>query len=274
MASAPASAPLPLRARRRLVSARASALFVDTLLVAYTLWCANYLVAYAAGSLERDGWLLGNVGFLGPRPWLLLLTPLLAVLWQTTGASIGQRAYRVTVVDAAGEPADFDRRAWRGVLAAGEAALVLLPVALAVLARQSAESAGWSLPVLLSVVLMLGSGAFGLGDPLGRGVVDRLAGTHTVTLRPNASAIHRPWWKRGASWALLVVLLLTFAVGFLLTRFRPLELVTNIDRTANMWSRLLSPDWSIAARVAEKMVETVFLALMASALALPFAFAL
>ena len=63
-------------------------------------------------------------------------------------------------------------------------------------------------------------------------------------------------------------------MGFVLTEFRPSELVENVSDTFPVLSRLFRPDWSIVGAVVEKMVETIFLALMASALALPFAFGL
>ena len=81
-----------------------------------------------------------------------------------------------------------------------------------------------------------------------------------------------PWYERPNVWVVLVLLSLTFTVGAVVTDVSIRALLENVDRTRPMISNLLDPDWSITGRVVEKLIETVFLALMASALSLPFAF--
>ena len=75
-----------------------------------------------------------------------------------------------------------------------------------------------------------------------------------------------PWFLRPNAWALLVLLLLTFSIGFLLTEFSLSALSSNVGRTRPIVERLTSPDWSIAGDVIDKLIETVFLAFMASVL--------
>ena len=75
MTNVPAEARLDFTERRRLVAARDAALFVDTLLVAYAVWCVNFIIAHQAGEIGREDWLFGTAGFLGKRPWLLYLAP-------------------------------------------------------------------------------------------------------------------------------------------------------------------------------------------------------
>lgn len=270
MSTAPS--PLPFPDRRRLAWARAAAIVADTLIVGYVLWCVSFLVAHAAGEMGREGWLESRAGFLGQRPWLVLLAPLVAVLWQITGDSIGQRLNRVRIVDDTGHPAGPDRRAWRGVLATAQTLVVLFPAVLGVLReRQDLPGGFW---FFLTLLLALAFLALGFVDPAGRSLAGRASGTRTE-LRPVRETVkRRPWWQRLNAWVGFFLLVLTFRVGFVLTDFKPSELIDGFSDTFPVLSRLFDPDWSIVGAVIEKMVETIFLALMASALALPFAFGL
>ena len=266
------SGPLPFRDRRRLAWARAAAVLADSLVVVYLLWCVSFLLAYAAEEMGRAGWLESRAGFVGQRPWLLLLAPLVAALWQVKGESLGQRLNRVRVVDGTGRRAGPDRRAWRGVLATLQTLVVLFPAALGVLREvQGLSGSFW---FFLTLLLALAFLALAFVDPRGRGLPGRLSGTRTE-LRPTRETVkRRPWWQRLNAWVGIVLLVLTFRVGFVLTEFHPSELVENVSDTFPVLSRLFHPDWTIVGAVVEKMVETIFLALMASALALPFAFGL
>ena len=263
---------LPAPERFGLAFDRARALAIDTLLVAYALWGLSFVGAYHAGEIGREGWLVGGAGFLGRRPWLLLLAPLAAVVWEALGTSLGQRANRVRLLGPDGEGASRDRRAFRGVLAAGEVVVVLFPAVLGVLAAHDGRSA----PHLfgLSGLLALAFVALALVDPRGRGLPDTLARTCTARRPAKTYAPHRAWWLRANAWVVLGLLAVTLWIAVVLTRFRPWELVANFDDTLPLWTELLHPDGSIVVRVLEKIVETVFLALMASVLALPFAFVL
>ena len=160
--------PLPFRDRRRVTWARGLAVVADSLIVVYVLWCVSFLLAHAAGEMGRESWLESRAGFLGQRPWLLLLSPLVAMLWQITGSSIGQRLNRVRVVDMAGEPAGPDRLAWRGVVATLETLVVLFPAALGVLREARGMDGGFWF--FLSLLLALAFLALGFVDPRGRGL--------------------------------------------------------------------------------------------------------
>jgi len=248
-----AAPPLALGERFALVRARAGALFLDTLLVAYAAWCLDFLlVRFALGGETHAGWLSGAEGVLGRRPWLYFTAPLIAALWQTTGESLGLLGNRVRIEGR-------ESRAFRALVLGAVLAGILATVAVS--------------PVL-SLVLLLVVGLSGLLHPRGRGWVDLLAGTETTRRKVRAVLQTRRWWQRPNVWIVLVLLGLTFMVGGLLTRFDLKELVTGAGHTRNLWESLFQPDWSITGRVVERMVETVFLALMASTLALPFAFVL
>ncbi len=267
-ASAPETA-LPLAGRLRRVRARAGALFLDSLLVAYAGWCANVLQVRWAGGEGGTGWFGAAAGVLGTRPWVILLAPLLASAWQATGRSLGLLGAELRVERAGGRPATPDLAAFRALVQATLLLLVVLPV-----------GAGWALggggvgPSIggaATALLALGLALDALADPRGRGLADRLAGTEVVHRR-GAERLATPWWRRPNPWIVSGLLALTFAVGGILVEFDLAEFLTGAERTRHLWERLLHPDWSIAGRVGEAMVLTVFLALMASVLALPFAF--
>jgi phosphonate transport system permease protein len=167
---------------------------------------------------------------------------------------------------------DGRRLAFRGLLALLEAGLVLVPAALGVL-RQRAGGDG-TLLFVQSGLLALAFAAAGLFDADGRGFPDRLAGTRTVRRPTGRVAPTRPWWRRQTPWTTLALVLVTLFVGGLVTEVSLGRLLEGAGSAGRFLERLASPDASIAGQVIEKMVETVFLALVASVFALPFAFVL
>jgi phosphonate transport system permease protein len=236
------------------VRARAGALVLDAALPGYVLWC----VARLAGGESAPARLLRE------HPWLAACGLPLALLGQVSDASPGQRLAGIVRVTPDGARAPLDRRALAGVVAALEVGLLLLPV---LLLGASAAAAGLSL--LLAVLL----GFTWSCDPAQRSFAERAAGLATVAAKAPPTA-PPPWWRRPLAWVGLLVLGLTLAVGAQVTRLDVPALFEGAERTGGMWRELLSPDWSITPRVIEGMVETVFIALMASLLALPFAFVL
>ena len=271
MTDAPDQARIPSRQRRARVLARGGAFLTDAFLVAYALWAANFLLVHLAGEETRSGWLGRAAGFLGARPWLLLLAPLVAVLWEVSGQSLGQLGYRVRIARA-GAGADLATRAFRGLVAGALAALALVPAALAVVSWQRGGAGSFHL--LLTVAMGALIASVGFFDPWGRGLADLAAGTVTDERRPATTVSVRPWWQRFTPWIVIGLLALTFAVGGILTEVGPGRLFTGAERTRNLWAHLFHPDWSITSTVIEKLLETVFIALVASTLALPFAFGL
>ena len=255
------------------VRARGSAFLTDSFLVAYLAWTLDFLAIRAAGGGAGSGWLGAAEGVLGERPWLFLLAPLVAALWSGLAPTIGEHLAGVSIARREGHaPVDRARRAWRGLVAVGVTLLALVPAGLGMLVAARGGDPG--LHLLLSLAMATLLLALGLFDPDGRGLVDRLAGT---TSRPGAArgpAPPRAWWLRSNVWLALLTLFSTFAVAWVLVDVRPGELVFGARRTEPLVRQLLAPDWSIAGQVAESMVETVLLAFLASAFALPFAVAL
>ncbi len=243
MAGAAGEALVPWRAR-------AAALALDAGLLAYAGWCVGFL-------LERAG---AGPSFLAAHPGLALVALPLALLWQVSDGSLGQRAYAIRRLGPGGGPACLERRARAGVLALLEAAALVAPPLLL-----SPGPAGLLLAALCAAALAVGAAR----DPAGRSPAERLSGLVTVGV-PAARTGAPPWWRRVDGWVVALLLLLTLGAGLSVTR---LDLEALWDGRARGWNviRLLAdPDGSIVGAVAERMVETVFLGLMASLLALPF----
>lgn len=240
--------------RRKIVRARSGSLLLDSALIAYAMWCLDFLCRHFGVGTP----------FLSRWPLLLLLAPLLALLWQARG-SLAQVGYRNRLIQGDKEvPAASDQRLLVALLGGVQLGLVLLPMLLLGLSASS---------VVASVVLAAGFMFIGLRQPMGRSLAEYLAGART-TLKPiPASEVPPPWHQRLNSWIVLTVLLLTFVVGWIITDVSPGELLTGWPKAKHMVGELTTPDWSITSDVIQSLVETIFFALMASAFALPVAFA-
>lgn len=232
--------------------ARPAALLLDAGALAYAAWAADMLLKPAEGPSLYARW-----------PWLPLAAVPLALLWQVSDASLGQRAW--SLARRAGDaPAPWSARA-----VAGAAALCVLGGVLAPLLLLGPGLAGVAACAALALALLL----LALRDPQERSPAERLAGLHTVIVPP-ARTGPAPWWQRPNAWLVLALLGLTVAVGVRITGLDLARLFGGAEGTAGLWGRLLDPDWGVAGKVAGLMVETVFVALMASLLALPLAFVL
>lgn len=82
-----------------------------------------------------------------------------------------------------------------------------------------------------------------------------------------------PWFRRLTGWVSLIILLETLVVGWQVTEVDVFRLVTRAGNIQNVTRFLVRPDWSVAGRVIDGLIETVYLALMSTAFAVPFAFA-
>ncbi len=236
-------------ARRSALVARVGALLLDSILIAYALWCLHYL-----GGGAGKAW-----GVLDRTPGLVLAAPLLAVLWQATCGSLGMRGYRLELLEAEGTPADRDRRLWWGLLAGAQVALVLAPFA-------------WApdLPTAAGVAIAAAA-LFGAIALFGDALLTRLTGMRLARPGGEDTSMLSPWYARINPWIVIVLLGLTFAVGVGVTQVELAKLFGRTDKAERLVTQLVRFDWSITNQVVEAMIETVFLAMMASVLALPFA---
>lgn len=87
-------------------------------------------------------------------------------------------------------------------------------------------------------------------------------------------AVHFPWHRTFGGWQLLIFLVVTFVVGVNLTKFSFIELMDEkgFHGAMRLFSALSSPNWDLLPKAVLKIIETVFMAFMATALAIPIAF--
>lgn len=80
------------------------------------------------------------------------------------------------------------------------------------------------------------------------------------------------FWK----WQMGVVLLVTFVVAVVKTEFSMLELFDKdgFDGAMRLFGNLFDPNWEVLPRAILEIIETIFMAFLATALAIPFAFVL
>ncbi len=84
------------------------------------------------------------------------------------------------------------------------------------------------------------------------------------------------WYKTVSGWQLVIFLSVTFVVGINVTRFSLTELL-NEDGFAGavrLFKGLFSPNFEILPKAVLNIIETIFMAFMATTLAIPFAFVL
>jgi len=187
-----------------------------------------------------------------PYAWIIAIiaTLELAVLWESFGGSLGLKGLGLTLVSAEGGRPTPRQRLIR-VLA-------------------------WhiSIPPLLFGLWYRG----GRGEPLH----DRLSRTRLVEAE-EAEAGPRPrWFKTG--WGIMVVLLiaLTIYVGWLVTEIDVGKLIQRASKTSYLWKWLATPDFShfiveepvLRDSIASALIETIYMALMATAFGIIFAFPL
>lgn len=239
--------------RRRALFARTGALVLDSVLLAYGLWCLHFLSGGAG-----DGF-----GLLDRVPGLPLVMPFVALVWQAAVGSLGMTGYRVALIDATGAPARSQARARWGLVAMVQLAVVLAPTVFFALQGDAARGAWFSTLV---------AGSLAIVALMGGSLVEQASGVRLARPPGEDTAPLAPWYRRVNPWVTLALLFLTFRVGSQIAQIELYALWEGWDRAKAIWSQLLDPDWSIADKVLASMVETVFLALMASTLALPFAF--
>lgn len=86
----------------------------------------------------------------------------------------------------------------------------------------------------------------------------------------------KPMYKTFWGWHLITFLILLFIVGIFKTKFSIVELLNEdgFNGARRLFAGILHPNWIILPRAVLNMIETIFMAFMATMLAVPFAFAL
>lgn len=118
---------------------------------------------------------------------------------------------------------------------------------------------------------LLGS-LWGLLDPAGRGLQDLLSGTQ---YRSEVEQSHDrevvPWYARSVSWLSIALIVITYAVGWLIAEVKLPDLFTGAKDVGPLVMGLLTPNYQILGECLWAMVETIYLALLATTFAVPVA---
>jgi phosphonate transport system permease protein len=90
------------------------------------------------------------------------------------------------------------------------------------------------------------------------------------------SAKESSWMQTIYGWQLTVFLLLTLVVGFNITQFSLMDMLDeeHLLPTQRLIESLMNPNWAVLPKAVFLMIETVYVAFMATALAIPIAFLL
>lgn len=89
-----------------------------------------------------------------------------------------------------------------------------------------------------------------------------------------AAAPEKSWYRTFSGWQLLLTLVVTFIVGIYKTKFSLYELLNEdgFDGAVRLFHGLLHPNLALLPRAVLNIIETIFMAFMATTLAIPIAF--
>ncbi len=105
-------------------------------------------------------------------------------------------------------------------------------------------------------------------DPKGRSPAELLSG---LTLSEVTLVVHRSWYRTLTGWLAGFALVATLAAAVGITRVDPSRLVTGFEKTLKFWRAIASPKWDLLGLGLRLIGETVFMAIIATASAVPFA---
>lgn len=91
-----------------------------------------------------------------------------------------------------------------------------------------------------------------------------------------AKAVDQAWYKSIWGWQLVVFLVVTVVVGVIVTKFSFIELLDEdgFNGAMRLFKGLASPNWDLLPRAILNILETIFMAFMATSLAIPISFVL
>ncbi len=86
----------------------------------------------------------------------------------------------------------------------------------------------------------------------------------------------KPWLRTFWGWQTLIALIVTIIVGIFLTDISLIELLSieSIQNAQRLFVSIANPDWSLLPDAVLKIIETIFIAFMATIIAVPIAFVL
>ncbi|MBO9666536.1 MAG: phosphonate ABC transporter, permease protein PhnE [Bdellovibrio sp.] len=85
-----------------------------------------------------------------------------------------------------------------------------------------------------------------------------------------------PWYRSFWGWQLIVLLVVSFAVALAKTEFSFVELLdqNGFAGAVRLFKGLFNPNWEVLPRAVLNIIETIFMAFLATSIAIPFAFVL
>lgn len=85
-----------------------------------------------------------------------------------------------------------------------------------------------------------------------------------------------PWYQSFSQWHLIILLLVLFVVGIKVTEFSVIKLldIDGYNGVKRIFKELLNPNFEILPIAVLRMIETIFMAFLATAMAIPIAFVL
>ncbi len=134
-----------------------------------------------------------------------------------------------------------------------------------------------SWPLAAHVAVFVGAVLLGVWWSRSARSPGRMAVEHTTPLlKTDAARVESGWWRTLHGLAVLALLALTFTLGVLVVEVSPRALFErkSLEAAGRLFRALFTPETRILPLVLEKMVETVFIALVATAAAVPIAFLL
>lgn len=86
----------------------------------------------------------------------------------------------------------------------------------------------------------------------------------------------KPFLKQFWGWQFLIILITLFIVGLIKTKFSFIELLNEdgFEGAKRLFKGIFSPNWNILPQAVLNIIETIFMAFMATLFAIPFAFVL
>lgn len=86
----------------------------------------------------------------------------------------------------------------------------------------------------------------------------------------------KPWYKTFWGWHLFVTVFVLFIVGLFKTKFSLYELTNEdgFEGAKRLFAGIFNPNWEVLPRAVLNIIETIFMAFLATFLAIPFAFLL
>lgn len=105
-------------------------------------------------------------------------------------------------------------------------------------------------------------------DKKGRTPAEMASG---ISLSEVRLVVHRPWQTTLTGWLVVFSVIATTAAAVAIARIEPSRLVTGFEKTIKFWRAIFSPNWGLAALGLKLLGETLFMAIVATALAVPVA---